>query len=489
MKTKIKKIIICTASLYLTSSLVQASESLNKRELKNNMTEVYNILPVNADNVNEFFTKGELYGRLRFNSFIFNWDKEIDGIRKDHYTIGLGGSLIYKSAYLNGFGFTLGGYTTQNPWHMDDEDVKYYKVGKGVLSRYKVATQGEYGLTSLAQAYIEYRTKNTSIRLGRQIFESRMTKSNDIKMIPNTFEGITLQNKFDTKYNLKAAFLTKQKLRDHTDFHHVFAYDDGPGEYDKWRENDDTAMHKGITLSKLEAAGIDDRILLIELDNGTKEEIEWLFNYTAVPELFSSSTLDLEYKWMYNSYQIGTAFRYMHQFDHGAGEMGGANLKTNTIGYKDPNSLEANLYGARLDIAKDNWKFRMGITHIEDKGDIISPWRAFPTGGFGHSLLQYNWYANTTSYLLESKYSFNHYNLQTFLRYAVQDFDDKKPGVQADSNVLQLDLIKKFKCVPNLYGKVRMVDVTGDENTMALGGINKLDPSYREIRLELNYLF
>jgi hypothetical protein len=179
----------------------------------------------------------------------------------------------------------------------------------------------------------------------------------------------------------------------------------------------------------------------------------------------------------------------MRQFDYGAGEMGSANLKTNTIGYKDPNSVEANLYGVRLDIAKDNWKFRMGMTHVGDQGDIISPWRAFPTGDFGYSLLQYNWYANTTSYLLESKYSFNHYNLQTILRYAVQDFDDKKPGVQADSNVLQLDLIKKFKSVPNLDGKIRMVNVTGDKNTIALGSIKKLDPSYSEIRFELNYLF
>jgi len=55
-----------------------------------------------------------------------------------------------------------------------------------------------------------------------------MTKSNDIKMIPNTFEGVTVHSEFIPKYNLKAAFLTKQKLRDHTHFHHVFAYDDGP---------------------------------------------------------------------------------------------------------------------------------------------------------------------------------------------------------------------------------------------------------------------
>jgi len=40
-------------------------------------------------------------------------------------------------------------------------------------------------------------------------------------------------------------------------------------EYDRWKQNDDTAMHRGITLNNLEAAGIDDRIILIELDNGT----------------------------------------------------------------------------------------------------------------------------------------------------------------------------------------------------------------------------
>jgi len=45
----------------------------------------------------------------------------------------------------------------------------------------------------------------------------------------------------------------------------------------------------------------------------------------------------------------------MHQFDLGAeGEIGGANLKTNNIAYSDPDSVEADLYGVRVDISKDN---------------------------------------------------------------------------------------------------------------------------------------
>ena len=75
------------------------------------------------------------------------------------------------------------------------------------------------------------------------------------------------------------------------------------------------------------------------------------------------------------------------------------------------------------------------------------------------------------------------------MRYAIQDFDDDKPGVQADSNVLQFDFIKQFESIPNFYVKLRMVRVKGDDNTIAMDGIKKLNPSYKDFRFELNYLF
>lgn len=475
-------------SLFSLSKLIHADGDV-KRELKNNSTLTEFILPSNVDTLKQLFTEGIFYGRIRWNTFLFDWDEEKEGSRRDHYTMGIGGSFIYKSAYLYGFGFTAGLYTSQNPWHMDDEDVIYYKVGKGVLSRYDVATEGKYGLSSLAQVYLEYKNTYTSVRLGRQIFESVMTKSNDIKMIPNTFEGVTLHSTVLPNHTFRAAFLRKQKLRDHIEFHHLFAYDDGEGKYDKWRENDDTAMHQGITLSKLKAKGIDDRLLITEIDNGKKQDYSWLFNYTIVPELFSSATLDMGYKWVLNGYMIAPALRYMHQFDHGAGEMGGANLKTNTVGYKDPESVEADLYGVRIDVAKENWKIRAGMSHIDNQADIISPWRSFPTGGFGYSLLQYNWYANTTSYLVQADHDMRSYDLHLQFRFAIQDFDDAKAGVQADSHVHQLDLIKRFTSMPNLYAKLRMVNVNADKNTIALNGYEKPNLSYRDIRFEVNYLF
>ncbi len=477
------------AGLFLTLLLIEAADLQQKRILHDNMTEKYNILPKRVDTLNTILSEGEVYGRLRVNSFVFNWDVEVAGKRKDHYTVGVGGSVLYKSAYFNGFGFTVGAYTSQNPLHMDDEDAIYYKVGKGVLNRYHVLNNGEYGISSLAQLYGEYKNNHVSIRLGRQIFESVMTKSNDIKMIPNTFEGLTLESEAFQGLKIKAGYLIKQKLRDHSRFHHLFAYDDGEGRYDSYRQNDDAAMHKGITLGKLKALGIKDRLMVLDVSSVQTGYTTWSMGYSMVPDLFSSFQVEYVHYWEHNGYRIAPGVRYLHQFDLGAGRIGGPSLKTNALGYHNKTSLDANLYAARVDVSKDDWGLRFGMTHISDDADVISPWRAFPTGGFAHALLQYNWYANTTTFMVEGKYDFDSIGLTTLVRYAIQDFDDKKPGVQADSHVFQVDLLKMFRKIPGLYTRVRMVDVRGEGDTTAMNGRLKMDPSYQEIRFELNYLF
>ncbi|CAA6807095.1 MAG: Unknown protein [uncultured Sulfurovum sp.] len=446
--------------------------------------------PKEVDTLSEVLTEGQLYGRFRFNAFSFDWDEEVEGKTGDHQVVGIGGSVHYKSAYLNGIGFTSALYTSQNPWHMSEENLKYYKVGKGVLNRHDVATKNKYGMTNLAVAYLELKDKKNSVKVGRQIVESYLTKSNDIKMIPNTFEGITWASNAISNHKLWTGYLVKQKLRDHNDFHHLFAYDDGAGEYDKWRENDDTAMHRGITLSKLNEKGIKDRLMFMEFSNAKNNDFNYLVSYTLIPELFSTFGTDLTYKYRTkNGYLLSPSIRYMHQFDHGAGVMGGANLKTNNVAYNNVNSVETDLYGIRFDVGKERWRIRSGVSKIADKADIISPWRSFPTNGYGYTLLQYNWYANTTSYVLQGDYDFKEQNLHAQMRFGIQDFDDDKSGVQADSNVLQLDLIKQFEDHKNLYTKLRMVRVLGDENTVALDGTKKLNPSYTDIRFEVNYLF
>ena len=474
---------------FLSTCTLLANEKIAFK-LNNNSTITFLETPKEVDSVVEVLTKGELYGRFRLNAFSFDWDEEVQGKTRDHQTLGVGGSVHYKSAYYHGIGVTAGLYTSQNPWHMDDENIQYYKVGKGVLNRHDVATKNKYGMSNLAVAYLEFKDEKNSVKIGRQIVESYLTKSNDIKMIPNTFEGITWDSKVVEGHKLWAGYLVKQKLRDHNEFHHLFAYDDGVGAYDKWRENDDSAMHRGITLSGLKAKGIQDRLLFMELSNAKREALNYVVSYTLLPQLFSTLGTDVTYRWSSKEgYILSPSMRYMHQFDHGAGAMGGANLKTNNVDYQNNNSVETDLYGIRFDVGKENWRIRSGISHIADKADIISAWRSFPTNGYGYTLLQYNWYANTTSYVIQGDYDFKEQKLHAQMRFGIQDFDDGKSGVQADSNELQLDLIKEFKDVEGLYAKLRMVRVVGDADIVAIDGKKKLNPSYRDIRFEINYLF
>ncbi len=412
----------------------------------------------------------------------------------------MGGSLVYKSAYLNGFGMGAGLYVTEALGTLPKNEAYLYKAGKGVISRYDQLTDGKDGIISLAQAYLEYKYEKTKIKAGRQIFESFLTRSNDTKMIPNTFEGVTFVTKDISKTVFKAAYLTRQKLRDHSKFHHVLAYgyvSGAPADaYTQYRENDDASVHIGLTLEKLDTAGIEDRLVIFDAKNKSIENLILFANYTTVPELLSYAMIQADYKFEVGEWTLIPGLRYMRQFDEGAGELigkDGASRRLISLGYTDPDSLDAELFGARLDLVQHDVKFRLGYTKIADKADIIAPWRGFPTAGFTRAMSQYNWYANTRSYMVQAEYNFNDffYNIGFLGRFVYQDFDDSKPGVQADSRVFTVDAMKGFGGTSNIYLKLRYGHVWGENDTPLIGIADtfKPDPSYDELRLEVNYLF
>jgi len=125
--------------------------------------------------------------------------------------MGLGGSFIFKSGVLNGISMTLGYYGTLSPefFRMDDDEVKYSKSGKDTFSRYKVAETGSYGMHTLGQGYLEYNNGTVDVKAGRQLFESVFTASNDTKMIPNAFDGISANVKIAPKIKARVLILLR----------------------------------------------------------------------------------------------------------------------------------------------------------------------------------------------------------------------------------------------------------------------------------------
>ena len=449
---------------------------LPKRTLNADMTLTYLRIPPEVSHLRELFTEGLFYGRLRSNTFLNDTRHA-----KAKWSSGIGGSLLYQSAFWHGLGMRAGLYTSQNPWHMKRDDIPSLGAGKDTLSRYDVLTRGRYGMTVLAQASLIYRTPKSTLKIGRQLFESRLTASNDTKMIPNSFEGVSWQSDALPHSRIKLGYFTRQKLRDHTDFHSVLAYDG-------YRENDDDAMHRGLTKAKLDAAGIDPRLIVAQIETRSLGALRLLANYTGVPDLLHSMSFDACWRMqLKGGYTCTPAVRYIRQYDDGAGAIGGANLRGDTTGYKEPYSLDGELLGFRVDLKKGPVRVRLGYTSVADKADLVAPWRGFPTGGFSRAMGQYNWYAGTVTKMVRLDLDLEKAGLLpgtwACVRCAAQDFDDAKPGTPADSDVIEIDLMKRFASLPGFFLKARFAYIDGH----AKG--TKADPTHGDYRLEINYLF
>ncbi|BCD68910.1 hypothetical protein [Nitratiruptor sp. YY09-18] len=443
---------------------------------------------------------GSLSLRLRSHYIHWDWKKET-AKRVDNWAMGFGGSLQYQSPSWNNFYTHIGYYFSRNPWHMKRSKIAFVKSGKDMFCRYKVAKGEGFNIDVLAEAYIGYKTKNSDVQIGRFLFDSIFIKPNDSKMIPNAFEGISYEWK-DEKSRLKFGYLTKQKLRDKTFFHDVITFGkdlDSDGQisgYEKWRENDDAGSNHALSWVNLKKAHKDTDNKIIVAEYTTKcDPLVLVINTTVVPDLFGLFAVEPKYTKKYGQWRVFASARVVLQRDLGAKDIGKlgiavANLKGEGDGYKDPYNVDGGLYMAKVGATKDAWSMQLAYSHALDKADIIDPWRGFPTGGYTRAMAQYNWYANTSTWMLQAKYDLQAIvpKLQTMIRVSLQDFDDKKRGVQADANTFEIDFLKRFAAYPGLYVKLRLGHTVGESDTKDITGQIKPDPSFDELRFEISYI-
>ena len=493
-----KPLLTILSVVFLFSHSVAADEP--KRILANNMTEIYNVLPEDAPDISGIFTKGMFYGRIRTNYF---YKENKNSSLHDPTGFGLGGSLIYKTAPLYGISGTAGLYTSQNLGLLNDSDAIFGSAGKDTFSRYDRLAEGDWGMTVLAQAYLQYSFSRTDIKVGRQIFESFFAKSNDTKMIPNTFEGYSLVSKDIPGTTFSFAFFTEQKLRDHTSFHDVITYDDGSGStYSRWNNQDDSAAHKGLSFSNLQASGmdVDNYLVIAGISNKSIKNLILDIWFIGVPDLFHSLMFETNYKIeLINGWSLTPGLRFLRQFDDGAGKVGGAALNGSLAGltgpgngYRNAGSVKGYLYAVRLVMQKDPFKISTGYSIVTDDADLIAPWRGFPTSGYTRSMGEYNWYADTRSWMIQLSYDFGKAGiikgLTSTIDYVYTDNDDNKSRLGGlsvtDTSILHCDFRYLLPFISNVEAKVRFKLAEADR--LPLSGN---DPSYREIRFEMNYLF
>jgi len=479
--------------LILLSTLMidslNAKESL-KSALKTNGQLLMNLSQKSVESLSEAFEEGSFYGRLRNNNFYFSYNNPDSGY-ENHLVSAVGASLLYRSASLYGVDMTLGLYGSKSFFNESSLDsVSHLKPAKDTLSRFNYANTGTTTMGVIGQANLGYQYSQTRFILGRQLVETFYTKSNDTKMIPNTFDGLVIGSQDIQKTQVTLAYLGQQKLRDHTTSHSVLMVGDANSSSSlkpQWSENDDSAMHKGLTYSALKAAGKPTNAPLIVLDvkNHSVTNLNLDFSSYVVPELLSQVMGEINYRFDLGSMSITPGFRYIQQFDNGAGSVGGASLYgVGLDGYDDAFSLDAKMVAARLVATMKDYKINLGYTHVLNEADLVTPWRGFPTAGYTRSMGVYNWRANTKSYRIELVKGVNKSGIYTkpFIQTSILYTDGDKEKLGFDSLYYYGGVVQNIPAIPQLQYRVRI----GYRNFI---GHSSAISNYIDSRVEFNYLF
>jgi len=493
MYGKFTQVSIVAATLLALTTNGFGTDELPKQALKTNYRVIYNKKPDTAQTLSEMFTKGDFYGRLRFNNFYYKWAKETDK-QDSHFVTGVGGSLIYKSANYANVDLTLGFYYSKAFFDAQNDPVNRLKAGKDLLSRFDYTNTGSKSMGVIGQAYFRYTgISKTNIIIGRQLVETFYTKSNDTKMIPNTFDGVVVENKTIQDTAIKIGYLAKQKLRDHTQAHSILTYGDDNATTSinsQWSENDDSAMHKGLTYTRLKEAGVDTETPLIvgDIHNKSIKNLKLDASFYVVPDLVSEVMAEINYKIDMGTFSLSPGIRYIKQFDNGAGKIGGAAYngklagKSGAVsGYKDASSLDSQMIGIRLVSKYKNYKINIGYTQVFDEADLITPWRAFPTSGYTRSMARYNWQANTKSYRIEIVRNGNSKGVykDLFTQFSILHTDADESKGYFDENYYYIGFVQNIPSFTNLQWRYRV----GYNDT------KKPDADSLDMRFEISYLF
>lgn len=485
-------------SLIAFSLLISTADALttDDRILKPNGMVEYTKVPGEVDSFGEIFTNGDLYGRLRSNNFWYDFDAADTPTAQDHDKFSVGGNLTYKTAFFHGFGATAGFYGAVALGADNVEGVtNYTKTAKDLFRTRADGSEANIGVFAIG--YGEYKTHHNDLMVGRQIVDSILLSSNDAKMIPNTFQGAVLENSNIPDTKLRIGYLMSQKLRDHQNFHSIIAYA-------KRDENDDGSANQGLTplLIGKYGADVNPEMVFISAENKSIQNVKLTGEYIDINGFFSTIIAEANYMIpLIDGWKMTPGFRYLEQNDDGAGIIGGAAISgkfkdnyssTNPLNYTKPNSVDGRLWAARIVFDKGPFSLMGGYSTVADKGDIIAPWRGFPTGGYTRAMAQTNWLANTDSWMVTTAYDFDKGQripgLLCTASFSHINIDDSKTAAasiaSSDRNIIYFDAIQTLKSLPNSEFKFRFANV--DAITNLSTGVND---SYSEYRFEINYLF
>lgn len=454
-----------------------------------------------ASDVASAFKEGKLDGRLRAHymgaDYEDNNPTSKGGVGKiDSKGLAVGGSLIYKTAPLYGVSAGVGVYTTQNPLGITENNTNAnYVSNKDLFWDSPSNNPYNYGksLTVLAQAYLQYDIAKTQAKAGRMLLSNPFMSPNDTKMIPTAFQAVTVESKDVSNTVLTAAYVNGYKERRRENFNPMSDSADAPDAIKAY-------YHAEGNNGKHDAAAV----TVLGVKNSSIKGLELQGWYMQWPSIVTQAVLEANYGMKFGDFGLAFGGRYFKQYDKGAGDIirpkDGANgynglsgLSYQTKGDSD-NKIDTHMYAVRAIASYGAAKLLLAYSHTDKGGDLLAPWRAFPTEGYTRSMTQTDWNANTKAYKAQVDYDFSAYikGFSALLGYSFYDRDPGKTPYQSmthrgynndDTRQWNFDMMYKPAFAKNTEFKIRTMDQHNDAGVMGTNTSNK------ELRVEANYFF
>jgi hypothetical protein len=470
-----------------------------------------------ASDVASAFKEGKLDGRIRAHYFYTDWDKnkEIGGTAGsiDSQGAAIGGSLIYKTAPLYGVSAGVGFYTTQNAFGITRKNVNAKISTAADLFSRGPGSAADFGkgYSVLAQTYLQYDISKSTVKVGRMLITNPFTTPNDTKFIPIAIQGASVVVKDLPDTTFMVDYMTGIKERGMDNFQNMANTADTPDAIKNYYHTTYTTTATGKTTGVKDAPVVS----VIGIKNTSVKGLElqgWVMNW---PDIVRQYIVEANYGIKFGDFGFGVGGRFLKQVDQGAGDIirpktGDGYSTSAGVRYKgdDDDSVDSHMYALKTTASYRAAKVLLAYSHTNKGGDLIAPWRGFPTDGYTRSMTQTDWNANTRAYKGQLEYDFSSLvkGASTVLSYSFYDRDIGKVPYQSmtdryygngDTRQVNLDVMYKVPYVKGLEWKVRTMIQHNDKVGYAAGnaggtasslGINT-DTSNKELRVEGNYYF
>lgn len=457
-----------------------------------------------ANDIASAFKEGKLDGRLRAHYMGADYEDNsaASGVGKvDSKGVAVGGSLIYKTAPLMGVSAGVGVYTTQNPFGLTDDKstAANYVSNKDLFWDSPSNNPYHYakGYSVLAQAYFQYNIAKTEAKIGRMLITSPFMNPNDTKMIPTAFQALTIASKDVANTELSGAYVTNYKERRRESFSTMADSADAPDaikayyhvENGTGSENSSGVVVLGAKNSSIKGLNLQG----------------WYMNWSDVVD---QTVLEANYNMKFGAFGLNLGARLFNQFDRGAGDIirpkSGAKYGSGAYKFKGDNNdkVDTYMYALKAVGSFQAAKLLLAYSHTDKGGDLLAPWRAFPTDGYTRSMTQTDWNANTTAYKAQVDYDFSAMvkGVSALLGYSYYNRDETKVPYQAmthrgytngDTIQWNFDVTYKPAFSKNTEFKVRTMDQRNDTvgKVATNSSTANKDTSVKELRIEANYKF